>query len=64
MIKDNINNQLKSCPFCGGKVKVYKGFRGLIFIKCSICGSVTSFDNDQCNAKPYKVIKLWNRRSR
>lgn len=64
MKKVNIDNQLKPCPFCGSKVNSYKGFGGLVFIKCSVCGSITSFDNDWCKAKPYKAIKLWNRRSR
>lgn len=43
MKKDNIDNQLKPCPFCGSKVNSYKGFGGLVFIKCSVCGSMSKY---------------------
>lgn len=64
MNKDDINNQLKPCPFCGGKAAIHKGYRGILFIKCIKCGSLTSFDNDICNVTCNKAIDYWNRRAR
>lgn len=55
-------NELKPCPFCGGKVRVTKGFCGVLFFKCTKCRAVVSFDNDTCNLHTEKAINHWNRR--
>ncbi len=38
-MKSKIN--VKPCPFCGGAVKIYRGFDNIIFFRC---------DNTKCRA--------------
>lgn len=54
--------ELKSCPFCGGKVKRVIGIMGLNFFRCKECGAVVSFDNDYYNTHTNEAIEAWNRR--
>lgn len=56
-------NELKPCPFCGGRVKVVIGFGGLHFFKCRGCGAVVSFDTDYYNKNKSKAKEAWNRRA-
>lgn len=59
-----MSEELKQCPFCGGKAKATHGVMGVpfIFIKCGQCGAVVSFDNNECNHAPHKAIEYFNRR--
>ena len=60
------NIELEPCPFCGGRVKRYRGFMGLNFFRCTNtaeCGAVMSFDNDFYNKHPEEAYKRYNRRS-
>lgn len=54
--------ELKPCPFCGGKVRRVIGFMGLNFFKCQKCGAVISFDNDYYNDHQDEAIEAYNRR--
>lgn len=54
--------ELKPCPFCGGKVRRVIGFMGLNFFKCRQCGAVISFDNDCYNTHKDEAIEAYNRR--
>lgn len=57
-MKAKIN--LKSCPFCGGRVEIVTGLlKGVTMIHCKQCGSLTSFQN---NEAVDKAIEMWNRR--
>lgn len=53
--------ELKSCPFCGGKVKQSIKFN-LYFFNCYKCGAMISFDCDECNHQPAKAIDKFNGR--
>ncbi len=54
--------ELKPCPFCGGKAKATRGFRNVLFFKCTKCKVIVSFDNDTCNEHVNETIDYWNRR--
>ena len=54
--------ELKSCSFCGGKVRRVIELMGLNFFKCKKCGAVVSFDNDYYNTHQNEAIEAWNRR--
>jgi len=61
---NNIDNELKPCPFCGGKGKLNdeKG-RIYSFVKCTNCGAETgliSVSAEYCSDE--KAIKTWNTR--
>lgn len=56
-------NELKPCPFCGGKVKMKKGLCELLFFECAKCKAVIAFDDDTCNLHTEKAIECWNRRA-
>lgn len=51
-------NQLKPCPFCGGKVRPDEIIKdsGIVVIECSNCGAMVTFD------KEAEVINKWNSR--
>lgn len=55
------------CPFCGAKVRTYTNlFAGsLIMFKCTDkkCGATVSFDNDECNGKPFMAEAYFMRRA-
>lgn len=55
--------ELKPCPFCGGKISRQIGFGGLNFFKCLECGVVISFDNDYYNTHRNEAIAAWNCRA-
>ena len=60
--------ELKPCPFCGGKLVSYsRGIIGapIVFLKCGNpdCGAVVSFDNEACHLLPEKAITMYNKRA-
>lgn len=55
--------KMKPCPFCGSKIIVIKSPIGVFFFKCRKCGCIVSFDNDQYDSYPEKVIEAFNRRA-
>lgn len=51
--------ELKKCPFCGGKAKIYKSFDYVskYRVECTKCWAHTpNYD------KPKKAFEAWNRR--
>ena len=56
-----MSEQLKPCPFCGGKVKMVNGIiaRTIVFI-CEKCGADVMFFGAEKNKD--KAVKAWNRR--
>lgn len=61
-------NDLKPCPFCGGKVTLMTLMTGINMFYCKnykYCGAVVSFDNPVCNREKGDSgkIKAWNRRA-
>lgn len=55
------SHELKTCPFCGGKAKLYKNdVRGFITIACTddVC---TAMIAQPCDAED-RLIKMWNTR--
>lgn len=55
-------NELKPCPFCGGKAIVYYPTHNTVAILCSTwkCGAMISM----CDARNIdKVAERWNRRA-
>jgi uncharacterized OB-fold protein len=66
MAEMNKKIEMKPCPFCGGKVKgtLRNLFAGVIlFIKCTKCGAVISFDNARCICKPAEAVEYYNTRA-
>lgn len=60
------NDKLKPCPFCGSKVRIAEGIRGLLFFACTNyknCGAMISFDNDMCNRFPKTAVMKYNKRA-
>ena len=58
-------DELKNCPFCGGKVRKRRSFGGIILFECldkKECGAIFSFDSDICNDNPEKADESWNNR--
>lgn len=60
----DMSKRIAPCPFCGGKVYVSHGIKGVPFwfFKCKSCRATVSFDNDECNAEPSKAIEYFNAR--
>ena len=61
-------NELKPCPFCGGKAEIYnEGGFGLpkCYVQCEKCKARTYvYVNTKGNFKYMKcAIKAWNRRA-
>ena len=53
-------NEIKDCPFCGGKAKMTSGWnQGSRLIRCTVC-LVTGAIGDVWNKD--KLIAAWNRR--
>ena len=60
---ENINDMLKTCPFCGGKAEVVFAYddpweEGAL--RCTECG--VSFPFSSGNKEVWKIIENWNRR--
>lgn len=60
-----MSKNIKPCPFCGGNAYVSHGITGVPFwfFKCKSCHATVSFDNDECNAEPFKAAEYFNRRT-
>ena len=54
--------ELKPCPFCGGKVRRVTGLIGINFFKCQKCRVIIRFDNDYYNDHQDEAIEAYNRR--
>lgn len=55
--------ELKPCPFCGGKVRRTIGsIMGFVFFKCRECGATISFNNYYYNEHKDEAIEAYNRR--
>ena len=56
-----MENDLKPCPFCGGKVRIHVGvIRGLTMIVCEKCLATVSFGGKE---QKQAAVKAWNRRA-
>ena len=76
-IVEKYNQQLKPCPFCGGKARLFDNFYGSgnygsgsnIAIECRDCklqmnGKDTSWmDLEDCMAQIRDIVTKWNRRA-
>lgn len=58
-----IQNNLKPCPFCGGKVSVEKGFGGITFFECRKCGATVSFKDKGSSMEVLNPVFAWNNRA-
>lgn len=64
-------NELKTCPFCGGKAKIVtsvtKGIpnRPTAYIECELCSASTRVvvDLEWDGSFIWKTIELWNERA-
>ena len=57
-------NDLKPCPFCGGKARLF--VNGGVRVICSKCyvGTMILTDNMECESNAVETaIKAWNRRA-
>lgn len=52
-----MNEALKSCPFCGGKVERRFSPKMLVYIECSNCGIRTDYYLSET-----WLARTWNRR--
>lgn len=60
-------NDLRPCPFCGGKAELLEGPRGIARIKCSLCHCQTEDKEPdiimgEFVSRRTDAIKAWNRR--
>ncbi len=55
------DNELKSCPYCGGKVEIFENYLKQFGVHCTVCGMITFFGNDSQNKQ--KVTCRWNERA-
>lgn len=51
-------DELKPCPFCGGKAEFRSGSSTTPYIRCRECGGRTKSSRDRAN-----LIDAWNRRA-
>lgn len=50
-------NELKPCPFCGRKAKMYGKREGLPWVGCKYCAGQTA-----CCDTEEEAVEAWNRR--
>ncbi|WP_367882762.1 Lar family restriction alleviation protein [Cloacibacillus porcorum] len=50
--------ELKPCPFCGSKAKLYQAYDGSYCVQCTKCANRTL-----CRKTKETVIASWNRRA-
>ena len=60
--------ELKSCPFCGGRVELMNLITPISMFYClnyTECGAVVSFNNPVCDREKGDdaKVKAWNRRA-
>lgn len=55
----NNNDDLKPCPFCGGKATLWEDLFGVSYVSCSCCCVRTPIEEDK-----HIVIEDWNRRAK
>ena len=55
--------KLKTCPFCGGKAKLYKDYDSVWTIECQKCGFWVDVLIIQHVDNKKDLIKYWNTRS-
>lgn len=56
-----MDDKLKPCPFCGGRVKMINGMLGTIMFICEKCGADVMFFGVEQDKD--KAVKAWNRRT-
>lgn len=61
--------ELKSCPFCGGRVELMNLITPISMFYClnyTECGAVVSFNNPACDREKGDdaKVKAWNRRTK
>lgn len=56
--KKNVNDALKSCPFCGGEAKYLMPTNDLHTVQCIHCAIGTPY-----SSRKEKSIAAWNRRA-
>ena len=50
-------NEIKPCPFCGGKAELFHSYDGYYCVQCTVCYcSTLNFRKEQT------AINFWNRR--
>ena len=60
IIRRKKKNELKPCPFCGGKVQKFKGtFVGTMMFVCRTCGADVCFYGKEYDPD---ATDAWNRR--
>lgn len=53
--------KLKTCPFCGAKVQLFKGvIAGVTMIVCTKCRATVSFGGSESESD---TVAHWNRRA-
>lgn len=69
---ENINSDLKPCPFCGGGAELKDGifsvcgeYQNVVYVKCQDCGAMVKIPNkDNSKLTQYRTEckELWNKR--
>lgn len=65
-----MSEELKKCPFCGGKAELSRGNKSscnsviISFVRCKDCGAVgQKFEINSKYSSDEKAIEAWNRRA-
>lgn len=65
-----MSEELKKCPFCGGKAELSCGNKSscnsviISFVRCKDCGAVgQKFEINRKYSSDEKAIEAWNRRA-
>jgi len=57
-------DELKPCPFCGGKARIYfHNFYGEYYAECDICHAIIGRFPEYRNYSIDMIIKAWNRKA-